>query len=63
MNEKNLIFNLADNFVKDVFKKTLDFSFKFQSSLGDQLRRSSLSVVLNIVEGGARLSQKEKNNF
>ncbi|GIW64684.1 MAG: hypothetical protein KatS3mg092_0617 [Patescibacteria group bacterium] len=63
MEKKNLLFNLADNITKKTFKLTLDFPQKFQYSLGDQLRRSCLSIVLNIVEGGARLSQKEKKQF
>lgn len=63
MGQKNLIFDLADSLVKIIYKKTLDFPFKFQSSLADQLRRASLSIVLNLVEGGARISLKEKRQF
>ena len=36
---------------------------QFQSSLGDQVSRSSLSVVLNIAEGGGKNSIKELNRF
>lgn len=63
MGENSLFFELADKSVKKIYKKTLDFPYKFQSSIGDQLRRSALSVVLNIVEGGARVSFKEKRHF
>jgi four helix bundle protein len=63
MGENNLFFKLADSSVKIIFKKTLDFPYRYQSSIGDQLRRSSLSVVLNIIERGARSSFKEKRHF
>lgn len=63
MENKNLLFNLADTISKKTFKITLNFSQKVQYSLGDQLRRASLSVVLNVVEGGARISHKEKRQF
>lgn len=63
MNEKNLLSRLADELAKEIFRKTLDFPYKFQSSIGDQLRRAILSVVLNLVEGGARASAKENLMF
>ncbi len=63
MEEKNLLFNLADKISKSIYKTTLDFPYKYQSSIGDQFRRSSLSIVLNIVEGGAKQTIKEKNQY
>lgn len=60
---KNLLFEKADPLVKRIYKLTLNFSSRYQFSIGDQLRRSSLSVILNIVEGGARKSPKEKQQF
>ncbi len=63
MEEKNLLFNLADEITQIVYEKTLSFNYKYQSSIGDQLRRASLSIVLNIVEGGAKSSEKERNQF
>ncbi len=63
MQNKYLLFDLAEEISKSIYKTTLNFSYKYQSSLGDQLRRSSLSVVLNIVEGGAKISEKEKNQY
>ncbi len=63
MEEKNLLFTLADSLVKRTYKLTLNFPYRFQSSIGDQLRRAILSVVLNLVEGGARSSPKEKRQF
>lgn len=63
MNNKNLLFTLADELTKKIYKISLVFPYKFQSSLGDQLRRAILSVILNIVEGGASVSEKERNRF
>jgi len=63
MERKNLLFQLADKISKEGFKISLLLENKFQYSIGDQLRRSSLSIVLNIVEGGARISLKEKHQF
>lgn len=63
MDPRNLLFYLSDGLVRDIYRITLKFPYPFQSSVGDQLRRASLSVVLNIVEGGARKSIKEKRQF
>ncbi len=63
MAEKNLLFELSNSLVKKIYRATLEFPFKFQSSIGDQLRRASLSIVLNIVEGGAKQSPKERKQF
>jgi len=60
---KNLLFEKADPLVRRIYKLTLDFPQRYQFSVGDQLRRASLSIVLNIVEGGARKSPKEKKQF
>ena len=59
----NLLFTLADPLAKEIYKFTFLLSQKYQFSIGEQLRRSSLSVVLNIVEGYARKSDKEKKHF
>lgn len=45
---------------KSIYLLTLIFPQRYQFSLGEQLRRSILSVPLNITEGNARLSDKEK---
>lgn len=60
MENKNLLFNLADNIGKKVFKISLNLPQKLQFSLGEQIRKASLSIVLNIGEGGARVSKKKK---
>jgi four helix bundle protein len=36
---------------------------QYQNSLGDQISRSSLSIVLNIAEGSGKSSIKELNRF
>lgn len=58
-----LLFNKADSLSRKIYKTTLNLPYKYQSSIGDQLRRASLSVILNIVEGGARQSIKERHRF
>lgn len=57
------MFELADEISQSIYKTTLDFPYKYQSSIGDQLRRAGLSIVLNIVEGGAKKSDKEKTQY
>jgi len=60
---KNLLFEKSNYLTKQIYRVTLKFPTQFQFSLGEQLRKSSLSIVLNIVEGGARKSLKEKHQF
>jgi len=59
----NLIFLKSDNLSKKIFKQTLHLPYKYQSSVGDQLRRASLSIILNIVEGGAQFKIKERLRY
>jgi len=49
--------------VKEIFLITLKFPQIYQFSIGEQLRRSTLSIPLNITEGNARESEKEKKQF
>ena len=63
MSSENLLFNLSDSLVEKIYKVTLTYHYTHQSSIGDQLRRASLSVVLNIVEGGAKLTLKERRQY
>ena len=49
--------------VKEIFLVTLKFPQIYQFSIGEQLRRSVLSIPLNITEGNARESKKEKKQF
>ena len=61
--KKNLLFEKADRIAKLIYKLSLNFPQIYQFSLGEQIRRSSLSIILNIVEGGARISNKEKKTI
>ena len=42
---------------------TKPLPYEFKSSLGDQITRASLSIVLNIAEGSGKNSIKELNRF
>ncbi len=60
--EKLDVYQKAKAFNKEVFKfirtsKTIDSVSK------NQLRRASLSIVLNIAEGTSRFSKADKRNF
>src|SRR5437762_2678881 len=61
--DKNLLLKLSNKLTKKTDRITLNFPYRLQSSIGDQLRRACLSIVLNIVEGGARVSPKERKQF
>ncbi len=58
----------------EVYKRSIDFADlaftiadslprHLQSSLGDQLRRSSISICNNIAEGSGKTSPREKRQF
>jgi len=61
--EKLNVYKLALEFVNLCFKLTENFNNKIQFSIGDQLRRASLSIVTNIAEGRGRRHTKEKKQF
>ncbi|MDX9932488.1 MAG: four helix bundle protein [Bacteroidales bacterium] len=55
-----------------VYQKARDFALtttellannKFDKAVNDQLRRASLSIMLNIAEGSSRFSNKDRKNF
>lgn len=54
------IASISHDLTIDVFKVSIQFPYRYQSSIGDQIRRACLSISLNIVEGHARRSYKEK---
>ncbi len=56
------VYQDAKEFYRQVVKMTKDFPQKFWE-LGDQMRRSSLSVILNIAEGSGKDSDREFNRY
>ena len=63
MRIKSILVEIADNIVRNIYKKTIDFPYKYQSSIGDQLRRASFSIILNIVESAAKFSENERKQY
>ena len=57
------IWKEALNFARKVFLFADNFPQKYQFSLGDQLRRSSLSISSNIAEGSGSDSIKEELRY
>ncbi|MCL4709082.1 four helix bundle protein [bacterium] len=45
---------------REIFKISLKFRRLLQSSLGDQLRRASLSILTNLAEGSGQDSRPQK---
>ena len=48
------VYQKALDFAEEVFKMTERFPQQVQSSLGDQLRRSALSICNNLAEGSQK---------
>ncbi len=60
---KSVLLEKSDKVIRQIYQASIEFPYKYQSSVGDQLRRVSLSIVLNIVEAAAKFSKKEKTQF
>jgi four helix bundle protein len=60
--EKLVVYQLATDFANKAFSLSKDFSNCVQSSLGDQFRRSAISIANNIAESSSKVSSREKKN-
>ncbi|HBR80791.1 MAG: S23 ribosomal protein [Candidatus Uhrbacteria bacterium GW2011_GWE2_45_35] len=59
----SLVWQKADKFLLEVYQLTASFPKEELYGVTSQFRRAALSVVLNVVEGKARGSQKEFLRF
>jgi four helix bundle protein len=57
------VFTLADELVFDVYEASKDFPSEEKYGLRSQIRRASVSVPTNIVEGCLRRTEKDYVNF
>jgi len=56
------VYRDAKNFYHEIVRITAKFPREYWE-LGDQMRRSALSVVLNLAEGSAKKSDKDFNRY
>lgn len=61
--EKLKVYEMALDFVRHIFLITKKIPWEYRYSLGDQIRRASLSIVNNIAEGSGKISKKENHSF
>ena len=61
--ERLEVYQKALDYIDTIFNISKGFPRHLQSSLGDQLRRSALSIANNIAEGSDKISSKERKLF
>ncbi|MFH1479131.1 MAG: four helix bundle protein [Candidatus Omnitrophota bacterium] len=61
--ERLEVYKKAISFINSVFSLCNKIPYKLQSSLGDQMRRASLSIANNIAEGSDKRFPKDKKRF
>lgn len=61
--EKLDVYKVSMEFVEKVFDISIAFPQKYQFSVGEQIRRASLSVPNNIAEGTGRKGAKDRKRF
>ena len=61
--EKLEVYKMGLEFARKVYKLMSQLPRNYSFSIGDQFRRSALSVVNNIAEGSGKISKKEKALF
>ena len=61
--EKLRVYNNATGLVEEIYKLLKNFPKEERFALGDQLKRSSTSIVLNIAEGSVGFSDLEFKRF
>ena len=59
--QKLIVYGRAKEFAAEMH--TLIRSIKLDRVINDQLKRASLSIVLNIAEGCSRMSNRDRRNF
>jgi len=62
-NFHNILKKKMDDFVFDVYKITKKFPKEEIYGVTSQIRRASMSIILNYIEGFARLGDKQLKNF
>jgi len=55
------IYKEARNFIKDIYKLSVNFPKNEQFGIISQLRRAATSILLNIAEGASKKSDAEFN--